>query len=255
MTRRVRQLISCVALVLSTASTAAAQQPAPPDATRYLALGDSTAAGFKAQPATQGYPFLLYQGGVFDSLSRTVFNNLGTVGATSQDVALHQVPLALIPAARGGFSPQYVTLTVGGNDIAAIRAFAATNPGDLALALFIQDALNKYTANLGAIIGALAASGAEIFVGNQYTVPEIEALFPAGAQVLALFNQATALVVANAVSAGANVHLVDVFSAFEGRSGLLLIEKTTAGPLEVHLTNAGHRAMAQAFADVIDASQ
>ena len=254
MTRAIRFMISTIALLLATAATGFAQQPAPADATRYLALGDSTVAGFKAQPATQGYAFLLYQSGVFDRLPRTVFNNLGTVGATSQDVLLHQVPLALIPASLGGFTPQYVTLTVGGNDIAAIRGYAATNPGDLFLAIFIQDALNKYAQNLTGILGALRAGapGVKVFVSNQYSVPEIEALFPGGAQVLALFNQATANVVG---AFGASARLVDVFSAFEDREGLLLIDRPSASLFEVHLTNAGHRAMAQAFAEVIEASQ
>lgn len=248
-----RRWISTAALLL-VATAGFAQQPAPADATRYLALGDSIAAGYKAQPATQGYPFLLYQSGVFDTVSRTVFNNLGTVGATSLDVLQHQVPLALIPPSRGGFAPQYVTLTVGGNDIAAIHAFLATNPSDMALAIFIQDALTKYAQNLTGILGALTAGapGVKIFVANQYSVPEIEALFPQAAAVLALFNQTTANVVgAFATSA----FLVDVYSAFEGRRGLLLIERGTASPLEVHLTNAGHRAMAQAFSDTIDANK
>ena len=99
MTRPARQLTLAALIVALVAGVAAAQQPAPDDATRYLAMGDSIAAGYKAQPATQGYAFVLYQSGVFDHVSRTVFNNIATVGATSQDVLDHQVPLALIPAA------------------------------------------------------------------------------------------------------------------------------------------------------------
>jgi lysophospholipase L1-like esterase len=254
MTRRTHTVISSAALLLLAATTALAQQPAPDDATRYLALGDSTAAGYKAQPATHGYVFLLYQNGVFDHVPRTVFNSLGTVGATSQDVLVHQVPLALIPASRGGFTPHYVTLTAGGNDIAAILRFAATGPGDLALAIFIQDALNKYAQNLTGILASLTAGapGVKIFVGNQYSVPEIEALLPGADQVLALFNQATANIVA---AFPGSAYLVDAFSAFENRRGLLLIERQSASFVEVHLTNAGHRAMAQAFAEVIEANK
>ena len=75
------------------------------------------------------------------------------------------------------------------------------------------------------------------------------ALGAQASQVLALFNQTTANIVG---AFGASASLVDVYSAFEGRRGLLLIERGTASPLEVHLTNAGHRAMAQAFADAIN---
>jgi lysophospholipase L1-like esterase len=47
-----------------------------------------------------------------------------------------------------------------------------------------------------------------------------------------------------------NVVLVDVFSDFQGRSGLLLIERKGAG-FQVHPTNAGYDVMAKAFADAI----
>jgi lysophospholipase L1-like esterase len=50
-------------------------------------------------------------------------------------------------------------------------------------------------------------------------------------------------------------YLVDVYEAFLGRTGLLLIERHGASAFEVHLTNAGHRVMAAAFADVIAAYQ
>lgn len=241
------------AVLVMSAGAALAQQPAPDSAARYMALGDSIAAGYKAQPATQGYAFLLYQSGVFGPTPQVVFNNLGSVGATSEDVLLYQVPQALIPAAEGGFVPGRLTLTVGGNDIAAILRYAATNPTPFELGVFTQQALNAYAQNLGATLQALlvALPHAKVYVGNQYSVPAIQALLPGGDQVLAAFNQATA----NVVSAfPGRAHLVDVHAAFEGRSGLLLIDRQGASPFEVHLTNAGHRAMARAFADVIQAN-
>jgi lysophospholipase L1-like esterase len=239
-----------VAIVALCGRQAQAQSAAPDDATRYLAMGDSIAAGYKAQPATRGYPFLLYENGVFDRLPRTLFNNLSSVGATSEDVLLHQVPQALIPAAEGGFQPRYVTLTVGGNDLTAIHRFAATNPTPLQLQAFILQTIAAYAQNLGAILQTLtgALPDVRIFVGNQYSVPELEALLPGSDLVLAAFNQA--LATAAAPFAG-KVHVVDVYSAFLGRSGLLLIERHGASPFEVHLTNAGQRAMAQAFADAV----
>ena len=249
MTRPARQWTAALALALLVAGAAAAQQPAPDDATRYMAMGDSIAAGYKAQPATQGYAFVLYQSGVFDRVSRTVFNNIAAVGATSQDVLDYQVPLALIPAARGGFVPGHVTLTAGGNDIADVLRFAATNP-PAAVPAYAAAALLEYQNNLIAILQALTlnAPGRKIYVGNQYAVPEIEALLPQGAQLLAFFNATTAAVVA---AFPGKAFLVDVHAAFDGRQGLLLIERQSASLFEVHLTNAGHRVMAQAFADVI----
>ena len=153
-----------------------------PDATRYMALGDSIAAGYKMAPATQAYPYLLYQGGVFDRMPHTLFNNLGAVGATSQDVLLHQVPQALIPVAIGGFGAQYITLTVGGNDILAIVRFAVTHQHDpLAIAAFAEAALARYSKNLTGILGQLRSflPGVKIFVSNQYTIPGLDALAPA----------------------------------------------------------------------------
>jgi lysophospholipase L1-like esterase len=249
---RTARLVLVASMAAAPLSAQSPQQLAT-DATRYMAMGDSIAAGFKAQPMTQGYAFLLYRGGVFDRMPHTLFNDIAVVGATSRDVLDHQVPLALIPGSRGGFVPQYITLTVGGNDIAAIRAFAATNPPQDMLFAFILERVGQYAANLGGILGALATQlpGVKIFVANQYTVPEIEGMFQGGAEALALFNQATATVVSNVPGA----YLVDVYEAFLGRNGLLLIERREASDLEVHLTNAGHRAMADAFADVIAANK
>ena len=252
MTRPARQWTLAVALVLLVAGQVAAQQPAPDDATRYLAMGDSIAAGYKAQPATQGYAFVLYQSGVFDKVSSTVFNNIAAVGATSKDVLDHQVPLALIDAARGGFVPGHITLTAGGNDIADVLRFAATRPPDAVLLTYALAARAAYQANLTAILQALTlnAPGRKIYVANQYSVPEIEALLPQGVDLLAAFNATTAGVVA---AFPGKAFLVDAHAAFDGRQGLLLIDRQSASLFEVHLTNAGHRAMAQAFADVITA--
>jgi lysophospholipase L1-like esterase len=247
---RTAAFVLAAALVAAPLSAQSPQQLAD-DATRYMAMGDSLAAGFKAQPATQGYAFLLYQTGVFDRMPHTLFNDIGVVGATSDDVLSHQVPLALIPAARGGFQPHYITLSVGGNDIAALRALAFSNPPPGVLEGAIAAALLAYRGNLDAILEQLTSQlpDVKIFVANQYTVPEIEALFPGAPDIVALFNAQTAAAVAEVP----NAYLVDVHEAFLDRNGLLLIERRGASPLEVHLTNAGHRVMADAFAEVIAA--
>jgi lysophospholipase L1-like esterase len=240
------------ALIVLAAAPALAQSPQQlsDSAVRYMALGDSIAAGYKAQPMTQGYAFLLYQNGAFARMPLTLFNDIAAVGATSEDVLMYQVPQALIPAARGGFQPQFLTLTVGGNDIAAIHGYSATHTPQETQA-FAQAALFSYTQNLTLILAQLTTylPAAQVYVSNQYTVPELDALLPGGAAVLAAFNAATASV----VGAFPNASLVDVYDAFLGRPGLLLIERQGASPFEVHLTNAGHRVMANAFAEVIAA--
>ena len=54
--------------------------------TRYMALGDSLAAGIGAIPATQGYVYLLYQDGVFNPVPQMLFANAGVPGVTSKQV-------------------------------------------------------------------------------------------------------------------------------------------------------------------------
>ena len=76
--------------------------------TRYLAMGDSLGAGYGAIPQTQGYAYILYKGGAFDRLTRTLFNNASVIGVTSEAVASHQLPQAQI------FGPDVVTLTGAG---------------------------------------------------------------------------------------------------------------------------------------------
>jgi lysophospholipase L1-like esterase len=223
-----------------------------PDATRYMALGDSIAAGYKMAPVTQGYPYLLYQDGAFDRMAHTLFNNIAAVGATSQDVLRHQVPQALIPVAIGGFGAKYITLTVGGNDILAVLRFAATHQNDpVAIALFAQAAVAQYADNLRDMFGQLRAGlpGVKIFVANHYTIPELDTILPGTDQIIAAFNAATHQQVA---AVPANVFEVDVFGAFIGRRNLLQLERHGASVFEVHPTSVGHQVMAKAFEDVID---
>ena len=223
-----------------------------PNATRYMALGDSIAAGYKMAPVTQAYPYRLYQEGVFDRMPHTLFNNLAGVGATSQDVLLHQVPQALIPAAIGGFGANYITLTVGGNDIVAILRFAVTHQNDpFAVAAFTQTVLAQYAKNLTGILGQLRGflPGAKIFVANHYTIPELDSIAPGTDQIIGAFNSATHQVIGAFPS---NVFEVDVFGAFIGKRNLIQLERHDVSSFEVHPTSVGHQVMAKAFADVID---
>ncbi|HYT14931.1 MAG TPA: SGNH/GDSL hydrolase family protein [Burkholderiales bacterium] len=197
--------------------------------TRYLAIGDSLAAGFGAIPVTQGYAYLLYQGGTFDAVTNTSFADAAVPGATSADVLVFQVPQAV-----NIFQPHVVTISVGGNDLREILAGA--DPVTV---------LTAFQANLSNILGTLRAGlpNALIIIGNQYDIPEITAGIPGAVQIIGQFN---AIIAGVAQATGARV--ADVFTAFQGRTGLLLIERHGASPTEVHPTNAGYRVMAQAFA-------
>ena len=196
--------------------------------TRYMAMGDSLVAGYGAIPATQGYVYLLYKGGVFDKVTNTLLSNAGVPGVTSRQVLDHQVPQAV-----EAFRPTVITLTVGGNDL--LRILKGANAGQV---------LSEFQTNLTLILQNLrtALPNTRIVVSNLYTIPQI-----AGAdQIVPIFNQIVA-----GVASAFNVPVADVYGAFHGRHGLLLIERRGAAPDEVHPTNAGYRVMAQAFEAVI----
>lgn len=192
--------------------------------TRYMALGDSLVAGYGALPATQGYVYRLYREEIFDKVPHTLFSNAGVPGVTSKQVLDHQVPQAI-----EAFRPSVITITVGGNDL--LRILKGEDPNLV---------LGEFQANFAQILGALrtALPNTRIYVSNLYTIPQI-----AGAdQVVPVFNQIVA-----GVAGMYNVSVADVYSAFLGRRGLLLIERPGAAADEVHPTNAGYEVMAQAF--------
>ena len=112
-----------------------------------------------------------------------------------------------------------------------------------------QVVLGNLGFNLAGILGGLLSQSpdARIYVANQYD-PRLPV--PGGEQLVAALN----MVLSDVVGMFApNVVLVDVFSAFEGRNGLLLIEKKGGDLFQVHPTDAGYRVMAEAFADAMKA--
>ena len=198
--------------------------------TRYAALGDSLAAGFGAVPVTQGYVYLLYQRGVFDSVPNTILANLGVPGATSQFVLDHQVPQI---CDNLFFRPDVITLNVGGNDLLTILNGA--NPTAV---------LTAFSSNLVLILHGLRTClpDARIYIGDQYGIPEI----PGAAPLIQALNQ-----IIEAVAGSLGVPVADIYGAFLGRTGLLLVERHGADQFQVHPTNAGYRVIAAAFQAVI----
>jgi lysophospholipase L1-like esterase len=221
------------------------------DATRYMALGDSLAAGYLAVPVTKGYVYRLYETATFDAIDHTLFSNAAVPGATSGNVLQYQVPQALIKSVDGGFNAKYVTLTVGGNDLLAILHYIQTNPDPSTVVPFATQVITQYGRNLGAILLQLRMGlpGAKVFVANQYAIPEIEALVPLAGPMITFFNDVVNQVVGQFPT---NVYVVDVHGAFLGRRNLLLGERPGVSPLETHPTNKGYQVMAKAFADVIE---
>lgn len=230
-----------VTILLGAAIPASAELPWQfGEHTRYMAMGDSLTAGYGAVPQTNGYAYLLYKTGVVDTMPNTLFTNAAVTGAASGDVMNHQVPQAAV------FKPDVITLTVGGNDLLAILSGA--DP---------EKVLNQYGVNLSNILAGLCTGvpGVEIYVGNLYSVPlpipqDVEA-------VVSAINGVIEYVVGQVNGASqwfqweCGIEVADLYSAFQGQTGLLLIERNRSNPLEIHPTNAGHRAIAEAFKEAM----
>ncbi len=167
--------------------------------------------------------------------------------ATSNDVLRYQIPQVHLFFKNTGESyRKVVTLTVGGNDaLSVLNPDGTLKPPEAILAM-----LQAYTQNLSAILSILVGmEDVNIYVGNMYD-PRLPV---AGGDLLVnAMNQ----VVAGVVSAfPARVVLVDIYSAFQGRNGLLLNERHGVEPSEVHPTDTGYAVMADAFAEAIGKGQ
>jgi len=238
-----RSLYGALCAFLIVVPAAQGALPVAEPTVRYMSLGDSLAAGYKAQPATAGFAFQLYLDEIFGRSSETVFSNAAVPGARSIDVLNFQVPQVVL------FAPNVVTLSVGGNDLLVLLAL----PDPISAAPAV---LGAFAQNLGGILQNLCAAlpaGGEVYLNNLYTIPEI----PGTDLVVPLFNQTMNGVVAqlSATSgcAGKTIRIADVYGAFLNQDGLLLIEryqKRGIEYVEVHPTNKGHRVMQDAYRTV-----
>ena len=245
-----RLIQGCMAALLGILSVSAGYAGVPwdfGDNTRYMVMGDSLGAGYGAIPQTQGYAYLLYSQGAFDKASNTLLTSTAVIAATTGDVAAYQVPLA------GVFGPDVITLTAGGNDLEPLFGLPPAEIPDAAQAIIYQLAMNL-GATLGNLCAMTPAEPLRVYVGNLYSLPIDEELgLPAGTvdYLVQQINQA----IAGTVSAvqGAfppevcELAVADIYSAFYGKTGLLLIERVKADAFEIHPTNRGHRAIADAF--------
>jgi lysophospholipase L1-like esterase len=230
---------TAVLAVLLVAAPAPAQSWTTFDSdARYVALGDSISAGYGVTPVTKGFPYQLYQSSVISNLNTTLFAMMAVPGALSSDVLNYQVPQVKRFLHDTGIPHrQVITLLVGGNDL--FQIMEGSDPIVV---------LNTFGTNLFQIISTLKGQigNVEIYVGTLYD-PRLPV--PGGKDLILAGNQ----VIANVVSAFKtdSVFLVDLYSAFEGRSGLLLTEKHGAGAAEAHPTSAGHQVIADTFAAAI----
>jgi hypothetical protein len=222
----------------------------------YVAMGDSVAAGEGAMPVTNGYVYQLYGQATFGSKQNTDFANAAVRGGRSWELRDHQVAQVLCaePAQR----PTVVTITAGANDFLRgdvnIPAIAARIVESIHLLLNNDSALTG-TPVLDPVTGApcRALANVTILVSNYYRIPhpvpqvstQLEAALQGFDQALRFWLQFVS------VPQGSRVSLVDLYSASEGREGLVTVERRLgfSGPFDfdVHPTNLGHSFIAREF--------
>jgi lysophospholipase L1-like esterase len=239
----------------------------------YLSVGDSVAAGEGALPVTHGFVYQLYDQGVFGQKQVMDFSNIAIKGATADEVQALQVPEALcIQPPRIGLAPSVLTLTAGANDFFVYIATNGIPPNPLADIPIVANGIADKVANiirslvfgLPGLPSYCAQSGipgikvlAFNYYGFDHPDPQINFVLNLALEAFSARLQARiAQIQAHIQSTGktAQVGFVDSFSAMEGRSGLLLIEKRNGftGPFEfeIHPTNAGHTVIAREFEKV-----
>jgi lysophospholipase L1-like esterase len=230
-----------------------------PKSAYYLGLGDSISAGEGALPVTHGFVYRLYDHSVFGSKQEMEFSNIAIRAAQTWHVLEHQVPQAIC---INGFQPTLVTITIGANDF-----FAAVPNVDL-------NAIASIASRTGEIVNRLlngfvypdatspgkaqqcpGLPNVTVLVANNFAVPHPD---PAIAQTLDKlaggYDELLRLALSSlTVPAGSRIAVVDLYSAFKGLKGLLLIRNggvsTGPGPfdIEVHPNNLGHLVIARQF--------
>jgi lysophospholipase L1-like esterase len=225
----------------------------------YVGLGDSISAGQGALPVTNGFVFRLYDHAVFGSKQELEFSNIAIRAAQTWHVLEHQVPQAICIT---GFQPSVITITVGANDFFA--ALPNVDVNVLASIAFrtaeiVNRLLNGFVypdaTSPGKAQQCPGLPNVTVLVANNYAVPHPD---PAIARTLDSFAVAYDQLLRLALSGlrvptGSRIAVVDLYSAFKGPKGLLLIRNGGAnagsGPLdiEVHPNNVGHLVIAREF--------
>jgi len=231
-----------------------------PKSAYYLAMGDSISAGEGAMPVTQGAVYRLYDQGVFAAKQDLDFSNIAIRAARTWEVLNYQVPEAICLT---GYQATVVTITVGANDFFREIEQGHFPPDVAGIAMRSADIVNRLLngasyvdPQTGQARLCAGLPNVTVLIANNYTLPHPDpttsALLDLAARGYAQYLQGFLSSVP--VPAGSRVGIVDLYTAFEGRNGLLLIQKkngiTGPGPFdfEVHPTNAGHVVIAQEFA-------
>lgn len=234
-------LVLAMALMLATAC--GGSSTAKSYSGLYISLGDSVAAGNGASDrATTSFVALLAkdEGGLETA-------NLAVAGATTGDVIEKQ--LAQAAEAARGKKLAFITISAGGNDLAALIPNTSCQLDPLPASCPLDDELAKVEANLDTIMKRLrAVDGRTPIVlllypnffsgtGHPFEAP--------ASRVLPRLDDVIARV------AGKYQHTGVALGAppFEGRGGQLT--HTLDPAFDPHPNDAGHRALADAFEEAL----
>jgi lysophospholipase L1-like esterase len=209
----------------------------------YISLGDSIAAGNgSSDPATTSFVALIDhdEGGL-------PLINLAKAGATTQDVIDKQLQSAV--GAMNGRDVAFITISAGGNDLAALIPNPSCVQDPLPASCPLDATLQKVEANLDAILSRLRS-------GNQ-TAPIVLLAYPnlfsetghpfeaPAARVLPRLDD----VIRAIASKYPHTLVADPSAAFQGQGGELTHVLDT--PFDPHPNDAGHRVIADAFIAVL----
>ncbi|MBI5283538.1 MAG: SGNH/GDSL hydrolase family protein [Chloroflexi bacterium] len=205
----------------------------------YLSLGDSVAAGNGASdPASTGFAAL-----VTKDAGSIEIANLAVAGATTRDVIEKQLPRA--GGAANGRKLAFITVSVGGNDLAALIPNTGCQQDPLPASCPLDAALSQAEADLDELMKQLRAAYPKTPVvlllypnffsgtGHPFEAPA-ERVLPRLDDVIA---RVAARYQHTAVAAAA--------PAFAGRGGTLTHVLDPA--FDPHPNDAGHRLIADAF--------
>jgi lysophospholipase L1-like esterase len=195
---------------------------------RFTALGDSLTAGrgdFGADGATIGWAQRLAVILSERTGTKCSLTNLAVDGANVAAVLSHQ--LARLPG-RGKAGPDLASVTVGMNDIR--------------VAGFLPD---RFAVDLGRLLDGLAATGATVLT---CTLPDISGVVALPPEYVGIARQRLALAseIIRDLSARHGARCLDLWAMpqLAGQAELFTSDR-------LHPNAAGHRVLAQAFADLL----
>ena len=241
---RLARLLAVVLLAWSLAAPAGGQAPAPPPGPGelFLALGDSLALGVGATlPTQRGFVGVL-QGWLarVTPARPIVLTSLAVAGETSESFVeggqLARARRELETAGRDGRRVSPVVLSIGGNDL--LRAEGEAPAGRRA-------ALGRFERNLARILDELV-DGLTRDGQRQGALVVLTIYYPRGGDARVEGSDAWWVEqfngVLRAATAARDLTLVDAWALLAGHEAAW----THIGVGDVHLTNAGHLAVAEA---------